>query len=83
MPSNRSLISDKARCFSQSETALYGNVIIISSKDQHTTSPCNYCPEEFQVHEGIGRRDLSHEQFTGRVHCVTSRRDFSQNFKLV
>ena len=29
MPSTRSLISDKARCFSQSESALYGNFIII------------------------------------------------------
>ena len=28
MPSTRSLISDKARCFSQSERALYGNFII-------------------------------------------------------
>ena len=28
MPTTRSLISDKARCFSQSERALYGNLII-------------------------------------------------------
>ena len=31
MPSTRSLISDKACCFSQSEHALYGNFIIIAS----------------------------------------------------
>ena len=28
MPSTHSLISDKARCFSQSERALYGNFVI-------------------------------------------------------
>ena len=35
------------------------------------------------LHEGTGRRDLSHKQFKYEAFRVTSHRDLSQKFKLV
>ena len=43
MSSPRSLISDKVRCFSQSERLLYGNFIIILSRACNDSSATESC----------------------------------------
>ena len=68
MPSTRSLISDKARRFSQSERALYGNFIIIINnvtRSRKKQTDDNFYEKDdtfkFTIHFSVAQRPSSVE----------------------